>query len=103
MVCKNKYQMPNIDELIDKIGHIITSRKPGRVYFTVLDMRYAYGQLKLSLETSRQCNFSIVGGAATGTYRFLTGFYGLADMPAEFQQTVDKTLNVLALASSLTT
>ena len=29
---------------------------------------------------------------ATGTYRFLTGFYGLADMPAEFQQTIDKTL-----------
>ncbi len=28
-----------------------------------------------------------------GTYRFLAGFYGLADMPAEFQQTVDITLN----------
>ena len=32
-------------------------------------------------------------GQATGTYRFLTGFYGLADMPAEFQKAMDRTLN----------
>ena len=34
-----------------------------------------------------------MGGQATGTYRFLTGFYGLADMPAEFQKEIDRTLN----------
>ena len=28
----------------------------------------------------------------TGTYRFKTGFYGLTDMPAEFQKAVDCTL-----------
>ena len=28
----------------------------------------------------------------TGTYRFKTGFYGLTDMPAEFQKAVDYTL-----------
>ena len=27
-----------------------------------------------------------------GTYRFLTGFYGLTDMPAEFQKAMDYTL-----------
>ena len=34
-----------------------------------------------------------MGGQATGTYRFLTGFYGLADMPAEFQKAMNRTLN----------
>ena len=34
-----------------------------------------------------------MGGQATGTYRFLTGFYGLADMTAEFQKAMDCTLN----------
>ena len=29
----------------------------------------------------------------TGTYRFLTGFYGLGDMPAEFQKAMDRTIN----------
>ena len=37
-------------------------------------------------------NFNIIGGQATGTYRFNTGFYGLTDMPAEFQKATDKTL-----------
>ena len=28
----------------------------------------------------------------TGTYRFQTGFYGLTDMPAEFQKATDYTI-----------
>ena len=40
----------------------------------------------LSEATSRQYNLSIVGGNVMGTYRFLTGFYGLGDMPNEFQR-----------------
>ena len=42
--------------------------------------------------TSKQCNFSIVGGDITGTYHFLTGFYGLGDMPDEFRRVMDSTL-----------
>ena len=56
-------------------------------------MKYAYSQLKLTAETAKQCNFNIIGGQATGTYRLLTGFYGLADMPAEFQKAINRTLN----------
>ena len=59
----------------------------------MLDLKYAYGQLKLATGTAKQCNFNIVGGKATGTYRFLTGFHGLADMPAEFQKAMDRTIN----------
>ena len=90
---KNKYQMPNVDELIDGVSQIITSASEGSLYFTVLDLKYAYSQIRLTAETAKQCNFNIVGGNATGTYRFLTGFYGLADKPAEFQKAMDRTLN----------
>ena len=90
---KNKYQMPNVDELIDGVSQIITVTSEGSLYFTVLDLKYAYSQIRLTADTAKQCNFNIVGGQATGTYRFLTGFYGLADMPAEFQKAMDRTLN----------
>ena len=46
----------------------------------------------LSIRTAELGNFALAGGTATGTYRFRTGFYGLADMPAEFQQAIDKVL-----------
>ena len=36
--------------------------------------------------------FNIICGDSTGTYRFKTGFYGLTDMPAEFQKAMDYTL-----------
>ncbi len=92
-VIKNKYQMTNIEEHVDQVAQIVTSEKPGQAWFSSADLDYAYGQLDLSEETAKQCNFSIVGGEATGTYQFRTGFYGLADMPAEFQQAMDRTLN----------
>ena len=81
--------MPNIEELMDTVGQTISERKPGDVYFSTIDLRYAYGQLPLSPETSVQCNFSLVGGKSTGTYHFQTGFYGLTTMPAEFQRVMD--------------
>ena len=86
---KNKYQMPNVEELLDGVSHIMTAKAVGTLYFTVLDLKYAYSQLKLKTETAKQCNFNIVGGQTTGTYRFLIGFYGLADMPAAFQNAMD--------------
>ena len=91
---KNKYQMPNLYELMDSAGQIIANRKPGeQVWFSSLDLNYAYSQIPLSEKTSKHCNFSIVGGKATGTYRFKTGFYGLTDMPTEFQKAMDRILD----------
>ena len=90
---KNKYQMPNVDELIDGVSQIVTENKSGTLYFAVLDLKYAYSQLKLAADSAKQCNFKIVGGKATGTYLFLTGFYGLADMRAEFQKAMDRNIN----------
>ena len=57
-----------------------------------MDLKYAYSQLKLDPETAQHCNFNIISAERTGTYRFITGFYGLTDMPAAFQKVMDYTL-----------
>ena len=90
---KNKYQMPNIDSLIDSISQRINDSNHGdNVYFSTIDLKYAYSQPNLHPDTALHCNFNIICGDATGTYRFKTGFYGLTDMPAEFQKLMDYTL-----------
>ena len=81
---ENQYQMPNLLELLDSAAQIITSDKVGDVWFTSLDLNYAFSQIPLSEGDSSQCNFKIVCGEQTGTYRFKTRFYGLMDMPKEF-------------------
>ena len=65
------------------ISQIVTANTKGTLYFTVLVLKYAYSHLKLTAETAKQCNLNFIGGQATGTYNFLAGFGGLADMPAE--------------------
>ena len=57
-----------------------------------IDLDYAYGQMKLSNETIRQCVFAITGGKFSGYYRFKKGFYGLADIPTKFKEKIDRTL-----------
>ena len=92
---KNKYQMPNIETLMDSISQIITSYKTKtaeQIYFSTIDLKYPYSQLNLHPETANHCNFNIISGDMTGTYRFKTGFYGLTDMPAEFQKAMDYAL-----------
>ena len=88
-VHKNKYQMPNIEELMDTVVQTISEKKSGDIYFTTMDLTHAYGQLPLNAETSVQCNFSLIGGRSTGLYRFKTGLYGVTTMPAELQRAMD--------------
>ena len=91
---KNKYQMQSIDHLMDTIACKISElkQKPGTLYFSKIDLKYAYSQVPLHEDTQKHCNFNILGGNATGTYRFVNGFYGLTDMPATFQKIMDSTL-----------
>ena len=91
---KNKYQMQSIDHLIDAVATYISERSNeiGTFYFSKIDLKYAYSQIPLDHELQKHCNFNILGGKATATYRFLNGFYGLTDMPATFQKTIDVTL-----------
>ena len=91
-IFKNKYQMPNIHELIDNIALQLSSKESEEVWFSSVDLKNAYSQQQLCTDTSKQCNFSIVGGETTGTHRLLTGFYGLGDMPNDFQRVMDSLL-----------
>ena len=78
--------MPKIDTLFESISQQISApASQDTTYFSTLDLNYAYSQLKLDTNTGNQYDM-------TGTYRFQTGFYGLTDMPAEFQKAMDYTL-----------
>ena len=83
-IFRNRYQMPNLFELIDNVAVTISGHEENKIWFSSIDLKYAYSQIPLSKKTSDQCNFNIVGGDVTGSYRFKTGFYGLGDMLNEF-------------------
>ena len=53
---------------------------------------YAYNQLNLDPETANHCNFDLIIGDMTGTYRFQTGLYGLTDRPSDIQKAMDYTI-----------
>ena len=73
---KDKYQMPNLENLLDMVAEKLDS-EDGEAWYSSVDMTYAYGQIPLHQLTAKHCNFQIIGGESTGTYRFVTGFYGL--------------------------
>ena len=90
-IAKNKYQMPNLDNLIELIAEKL-DEKEGEAWYSSVDMNYAYGQIPLQELTKRDCNFQTVRRKSTGTYRFTTSFCGLTVMPTEFQKLMDITL-----------
>ena len=83
--------MPNIHELKDNVTLQISEKSNRKVWFSNLDPKNAYSQLKLCEKTSKQCNFSKVGNETT-VNQFLAAFYGLGDMPNEFQRVMDSLL-----------
>ena len=89
---KIRPHMPNMEELLNQISVEITRDRTKELMISKIDLDYAYGQMKLSKETSRQCVFAITGGKFSGYYRFKKGFYGLADIPTIFREKIDRTL-----------
>ena len=84
--------MPNMEELISRIYRKIANGPADEIWASKPDLDYAYGQLLLSREAQNLCIFAVTGGDFTGYYRFLKGFYGLADIPTIFQEKIDQTL-----------
>ena len=39
---KNRYQMPNMHELINSAAQLITKNTPGKMWFTSHDLKYAF-------------------------------------------------------------
>ena len=82
-ILKSKHQMPNLESLMQNIAEVVNEEKDREVWFSSLDMLYAYWQTPLHPDTARHCNVQFVGGESTGTYAFSTGYYGLTIMPPE--------------------
>ena len=89
---KREAQMPYMEVLFTKISRKIADGPADELWISKFDLDYAYGQLILSRETRNFCIFAVTGGNFTGHYRFLEGFYGLADIPTIFQEKIDQTL-----------
>ena len=89
---KMRPHMPNMEELLNQISVEISRDRTLQLFISKIDLDYAYGQMKPSEETSRQCVFALTGGKFSGYYRFKKGFYGLADIPTIFQEKIDRTL-----------
>ena len=83
--------MPKMEELISKISAEIICNN-GEIWMSKIDLDYAHGQAKLTVEAAKHCVFSLIGGDFTGHYRFKKGFYGLSDIPTVFQEHIDKVL-----------
>ena len=83
--------VPNLLNLIDMIAEKL-DKKEGEARYSSVDMTYANGQIPQQELTKRHCNFQIVEGKSTGTYRFTTGLYGFTVMPTEFQKLMIITL-----------
>ena len=59
---KMRPHMPNMEELLNQISVEITRDRTAQLFMSKIDLDYAYGQRKLSEETSRQCVFALTGG-----------------------------------------
>ena len=84
--------MSNMDEIISRISRQIADGPADEMWSSKFDLDHAYDQLQLAKKAMDLCIFAVTGGNFTGFYRFLKGFYGLADIPTIFQDKIDETL-----------
>ena len=67
-------------------------KKKEQKLFSTPNLQYAYSQIALDSETKKQYNFSLIGGNAARNANFKQELYGLTDIPAEFQKTIELTI-----------
>ena len=53
--------MPNMEKLLNHVSVEITRDRTAQLFLSKIDLDYAYVQMKLSDETSRQCVFALTG------------------------------------------
>ena len=81
-----------MEELLNQISIEISRNRTKELRMSKIDLENAYGQMKLSKETSQKCVFAITGGNFSGYYRFKKGFYRLVGIPTIFQEKIDRNL-----------
>ena len=89
---KRRTHMPNTEELLNQISAELSKNDRNPIWISVIDLDYAYRQMKLAPETSKHCNFAITGEKINSYFRFLKRFFGPADIPTIFQEKMDITL-----------
>ena len=89
---KDKYQMPNLEDLLNTLAETITAKDGEKVWFTSVDLKYAFGQVPLNPELAKHCNFAIIGGKLAAYTVLKQVFFGLTVMPTEFQRIMEDLL-----------
>ena len=90
-----KYQMPNIDTIIDCISKIITNYQTelhAKTFLSTIVVNYAYSPLKFHPNTAEHSNYNIASGNLKGAFRLKTGLFELNEMPAGTKKAKDYTL-----------
>ena len=90
---KMRPHMPNMEELSNQISVEIIRDRTAKLFISKINLDYAYGQMRLSEETSRQCVFALTGGKFSGYYRFKMGFTDLPIYPQYFKKKSTEHLN----------
>ena len=63
---KKRPHMPNMEELLNQISAELSRNNHDPIWISVIDLDYAYGQMKLAPETSKHCNFAVTGENMNG-------------------------------------
>lgn len=80
---KNSYPLPRIDDILDQLA--------GNVWFTTLDLKSGYWQVRLSSAAKEKAAFSI----GRGLWQFTVMPFGLCNAPATFERLMEKVLHGL--------
>lgn len=78
---KDSYPIPRIDDLLDHLS--------GNAWFTTLDLKSGYWQIKLRLQDKEKTAFSI----GSGLWQFIVMPFDLCNAPATFEHLMEKVLH----------